>query len=143
MRIADYASVLSLWKETEGVGLNESDSRAGIGRYLRRNPGMSVVAIHRGAIVAALLCGHDGRRGYLHHLAVKRKWRGRGIARAMVSRCMAMLRDAHIDKCNLFLLADNEVGHAFWNAIGWRVRKDLLLVQRPTKASVRFEQGSC
>ena len=77
LRIADYEAVLRLWQDTEGVGLNESDDRCHVRIYLRRNPGMSFVAQHGGEIVGAVLCGHDGRRGYLHHLAVAKAHRKR------------------------------------------------------------------
>src|ERR1044072_5842919 len=41
MTMADYDEVLRLWETTEGVGLNESDSRPAIAAYLKRNRGMS------------------------------------------------------------------------------------------------------
>lgn len=70
MRLADFDEVLALWQRTEGVGLNESDTRENIASYLQRNPGMSFVARDPdGKLIGAVLCGHEGRRGYLHHLA--------------------------------------------------------------------------
>ena len=46
MAADDYDEVLRLWRDTEGIGLHEdeADSRAGIARYLERNPGLSSVA---------------------------------------------------------------------------------------------------
>ena len=69
-RIKDYDAVFALWRRSEGVGLNESDTRAAIASFLRRNPRHSFIAEKQGRIIGAVLCGHDGRRGYLHHLAV-------------------------------------------------------------------------
>lgn len=66
-RIEDFDAVIALWRRTEGVGLNESDTRRAITAYLRRNPKLSFVAEKDGRIIGAVLCGHDGRRGYLHH----------------------------------------------------------------------------
>jgi hypothetical protein len=37
MTLADYDEVLHLWQSAEGVGLNESDTRRAIARYLKRN----------------------------------------------------------------------------------------------------------
>jgi ribosomal protein S18 acetylase RimI-like enzyme len=134
--IADFEPVLALWKATEGVGLNESDTPEAIARFLDRNPGLSLVATDAtGEIIGAVLCGHDGRRGYLHHLAVAKSARGRGLGRALVQRCLDQLRALGIAKCNLFLLAHNESGRAFWLHEGWSVRDDLVVVQRFTDQS--------
>lgn len=143
LRLADFAEILALWKRTEGLGLNASDRREAIGRYLRRNPGLSLVATVRGRIIGTLLCGHDGRRGYLHHLAVARRWRRRGVGRKLVTACLTKLRAEGIPKCNLFLFSSNRAGQAFWRHLGWNVRPDLLLVQRETAAAIRPDCSSC
>jgi N-acetylglutamate synthase len=135
--------VHAIWKKAEGVGLNESDSREAVGRYLRRNPGLSQVAVSGGKVVAAVLCGHDGRRGYLHHLAVVREWRRMGLGRALVAACLDGLRREGIPKCNLFLFASNRGGRVFWKRLGWSVRADLRLVQRGTTSSSRSARKSC
>ena len=142
-RLADYAAVFALWKKTEGIGLNESDTRAAIRRYLRHNPGLSLVATAGGRIVGAVLCGHDGRRGYLHHLAVARSWRRCGVGRSLVSACLDRLRAEGIPKCNLFLFASNLPGKAFWRRLGWSVRADLRLVQRRTAVAAGECRTSC
>ena len=82
MRLEDYDELVVFWKGKEGVELNESDEREEMGRYLVRNEGLSLVVREEGRIVGAILCGHDGRRGYLHHLAVEVGYRGKGIAGA-------------------------------------------------------------
>jgi ribosomal protein S18 acetylase RimI-like enzyme len=139
LRIADYGEILALWKKTEGIGLGESDSREAVGHFLKRNPGLSLVAVADARVIATLLCGHDGRRGYLHHLAVAKKWRRKGIGGKLVAACLAKLREQDIPKCNLFLYASNSSGNAFWRRLGWDVRADLRLVQRGTTAA----PGSC
>ena len=96
MAIADYAEVNALWRATEGLGLSESDEREPIAANLDRNPGMSFVAVNGDCIVGAVLGGHDGRRGYLHHLAVTPGWRRRGIGRALVETSLAQLKAAGI-----------------------------------------------
>jgi len=63
MKLSDYEEVLRLWQDSEGVGLNESDTRPAIAAYLKRNRGMSYVARDGKLLVGAVLCGHDGRRG--------------------------------------------------------------------------------
>jgi ribosomal protein S18 acetylase RimI-like enzyme len=133
--LRDFRAVHALWAGIEGVGLNESDTRPAIAVFLRRNRGLSLVATSGGRMVGAVLCGHDGRRGYLHHLAVLPEFRRRGIGRKMVATCLGSLAAAGIQKCNLFLFADNRRGAVFWQRGGWKARGDLKVLQRTTKRS--------
>jgi putative acetyltransferase len=130
----DYAAAYALWEATEGVGLNESDTAPAIAAFLDRNAGLSAVAVTAdGELVGAVLCGHDGRRGYLHHLAVARPFRRRGVAGALLDHCFAALAAAAIPKCNIYLDADNAPGQAFWLHNGWQVRENLRLVQKSVR----------
>jgi len=134
MGIRDFPEVHALWQHTEGVGLTESDSRENVAKFLRRNPGMSFVARCGRELVGAVLCGHEGRRGYLHHLAVATKHRGKGIGTNLVESCLAALHSAGILKCNLFVYENNAAGQEFWQKIGWAKRPDLRLMQTPTRS---------
>ena len=126
--IADHPAAVDLWQATEGIGLSTSDSRANMAAYLIRNPGMSFVACAREDVVGAVLCGTDGRRGYLHHLAVRPGYRGRGIGRELVARCLQALKKSGLPKCHLFLFRENRSGRRFWEKIGWSLRTDLDVV---------------
>ena len=134
MVASDYDEALALWQACEGIGLNESDTRSGVTSFLERNPALSRVVRTRDGnrLVAAVLCGHDGRRGYLHHLAVSSAHRRRGLGRWIVVDCLRALQDAGIPKCNLFLYADNHAGREFWLREGWSARTDLVVIQRST-----------
>lgn len=121
----DLEAALALWSESEGIGLGESDSAKHLARFLLRNPGSSWVAVRDGHLVGAALCGHDGRRGYIHHLAVASSERRTGIGRALVERCLANLRQAGILKCHIFVFAANPFGELFWGSTGWQRRDDL------------------
>ena len=57
-------TVRALWATCEGLGDGPGDSEAGLTRFLARNSGLSQVVLEDGAIVGAVLCGHDGRRGF-------------------------------------------------------------------------------
>ncbi len=128
--LSDYDEVIHLWQNTEGVGLSAADSAERIAIYLLRNPGLSFIARAGGGLIGAVLCGHDGRRGYLHHLAVTPEWRGKGVGKALVGRCLDALREAGIDKCHLFVYEGNHAGRAFWAHEGWQERVDLVLMSR-------------
>jgi putative acetyltransferase len=124
----DYDEVYQLWQSCEGIGLSEADAPDQIQRYLERNPGCSFVARKDGQIVGAVLGGHDGRRGYLHHLAVHPAARKMGIGRRLAETALGELHDQGIDRVHIFVYADNQVGIAFWEKNGWRLRSNLVLM---------------
>lgn len=128
--MGDYDEAIALWQRTEGIGLSSADTRERIAIYLERNPGLSFVAWAGGELIGAVLCGHDGRRGYLHHLAVAKEWRGKGVGRALTSASLAGLKALDIDKCHLFVYSDNQAGREFWTHEGWKERHDLMLVSK-------------
>ncbi len=134
-----YDTVFTLWKECEGIGLSQADSRESIQGYLERNPNMSFVATSGDAVVGAVLCGHDGRRGYIHHLAVHPNYRRRALGRRLVQHSLAGLARDGIQKCHLFIMNHNQAGIAFWKSVGWTPRNDISVIskniepERPTR----------
>ena len=130
MTIADYDAVYAVWKVSEGIGLSDADSREGIKHFLERNPGLSYVALDGKQIVGAALCGHDGRRGYIHHLSVVKDHRRQGIGRSLVSRCMFALMQIGIAKCHLFVFDANQDAIEFWNKVGWTERVELMMMSQ-------------
>lgn len=129
-KIIDYQKVISLWKSCKGIGISSADSKDRVQAYLRQNLGMSFVAKYQKEIVGAVLCGHDGRRGYLHHLAVHPAYRNQGIGRSLVERCVTALQRIGIQKCHLFIFNSNIEGIQFWEKIGWSPRNDLEIVSK-------------
>lgn len=132
MEIEDYDLLIDLWKSAEGIGLSEADSRDNIANFLQRNSGFSFVAQKDTEIVGAILCGHDGRRGYLHHLAVRKNHRLKGLGKELVQRCLIRLKIAGIDKCHIFVFQDNREGKEFWSKNGWQTRYDLNIMSKHT-----------
>jgi len=130
MGIEDYESVYRLWGNVEGIGLSDADSKEGIKRFLERNPGLSFIAADGAQIVGAALCGHDGRRGYIHHLAVANAYRRQGIGKSLVGRCMYALMRIGIAKCHLFVFDDNQEAIRFWNKVGWTERVELMMMSQ-------------
>lgn len=135
MTLADYDDVLRLWQNAEGVGLGESDTRPAIGSYLKRNRGMSFVAREGGELVGAILCGHDGRRGCLYHLAVAPSHRRKGLGTKLVDRSIAELQRCGILICNIFVYNHNADGERFWRKNGWKKRRDLCMAQKALRSS--------
>ena len=127
---ADYDAVMSLWSGQDGVGLSGADEPKSIAVYLGRNEGLSLLAERGSTVVGAVLCGHDGRRGYLYHLAVTPRWRGKRIGTLLVEGACEQLARSGIAKCHIFVYAGNSAGHAFWEACGWERRSDLVVYSR-------------
>ena len=130
MTIEDYGNVFDLWQVSEGVGLSDADSLENIRQYLDRNSGMSFVALMDDKIVGAVLAGHDGRRGYIHHLAVHPDCRKQGIGRNHVDHCLKALIDTGIRKCHIFIFNDNVAGIEFWKSVGWTPRSDIGVISK-------------
>src|SRR5262245_48726841 len=107
MTMADYDSAVALWRDCDGIGLSDADSREGIRRFLRRNPGLSVVAEVKGSLIGAALGGHDGRRGFIYHLAVAAPHRRTGVGRKLAKACLDRLRAQGIQKCHLVVFGRN------------------------------------
>jgi N-acetylglutamate synthase len=125
MTIEDYDPVIELLTATSGVRLRDADSREATARYLERNPGLSFVAFVEGVIAGCVMCGHDGRRGYLQHLAVSQPHRRLGIGSALVEACLAKLESLGIHKTHIDVLVENERAHDFWRRQGWQKRDDI------------------
>lgn len=130
MTINDYDYVVELWNKIEGIGLSEADSKENISKYLDRNNGLSFVAEKDNKILGAVLCGHDGRRGFIHHLAVYKEYRMNGLGKSLIMGCENKLRQEGINKCHLFVFKDNENGSKFWSEIGWQKRDDLNIMSQ-------------
>jgi len=130
MRIDDYNEIYELWRNTSGVGLSDADKKENIEKFLTRNKGLSFVCRHEGKIIGTIMCGHDGRRGYIYHVAVAENYRGKGIGRRLVEMCLERLKSEGIDKCHLFVYPDNAIGNAFWTSMGWQKRDDIFVYSK-------------
>ncbi|MDL2186389.1 GNAT family N-acetyltransferase [Pseudomonas sp. ChxA] len=125
MQAGDYDAVLELMQNTPGISLRDADSREATARYLVRNPQMSFVAEAEGRVIACVMCGHDGRRGYLQHLLVLPDYRRQGIAQALVERCLSALEQQGIHKCHLDVFKTNTHAAEYWQGQGWTLRTDI------------------
>ena len=140
MQIEDYDSVYALWISTPGMGLNNlDDSREGIAKYLKRNPTTCFVAEAEGKCVGVIIAGHDGRRGYIYHMAVAEAFRRRGVGTALSERCLAALKEQGIHKVALLAFRRNEAGNAFWERQGFTLREDVNYRNRELTPLVRID----
>ncbi|MGM9616338.1 GNAT family N-acetyltransferase [Butyricicoccus sp.] len=112
---------IAFWQQIEGVHLhtNGEDTQEGIQAYLLRNPDCSYIAVENGTIVGAVLAGHDGRRGFINHLAVHPSYRKQGIGTALMHLTEQAFCRNGMHKCALFVLKENTKAAEFYQNIGW------------------------
>ena len=126
MTIQDYEKVYELWMSCKNMGFNDiDDSKEGISRFLERNPNTSFVAIENEKLIGIILGGHDGRRGYIYHLAVNENYRKNGIGSELVKNCLDAFKQEKISKVALLVFKYNEVGNSFWEKQGFILREDI------------------
>lgn len=130
MTIEDYEEVIELWKSSDGVGVSEADSRLSFANHIERHPGLNFVALSDDSIIGAVLCGHDGSRGYIHHLAVRPDFQGKSLGRNLAAMCQRALKQIGINRCHLFVFGTNSGSIKFWEKTGWTERKDLIVMSK-------------
>ena len=127
LAIEDYDKVYQLWTNTKGMGMRSlDDSFEGIEKFLKRNPTTNYIAQVDDKIIGVILCGHDGRRGYIYHTAVNSYYRGNGIGRKLVNTVLEALRKEEINKVALVVFDSNDLGNKFWQSLGFDKRDDLI-----------------
>jgi N-acetylglutamate synthase len=117
--INDYDGALELWQRVEGLELAEGDDKEGVAQFLARNPGLSRVATDGLAIMGVALCGHDGRRGHIYHLAVDPAYQGRGLGKRLLDECLDGLRRTGLKRVIIMVADDNPSGREFWKRSGY------------------------
>jgi len=140
MTTDDYEGVYRLWLNTPGMGLNTTDdSGEGIQKYLDRNPNTCFVAERDREVIGVILSGHDGRRGFIYHAAVKVSERGSGIGSRLVDTAMSALEKEGINKVALVVYGRNESGNVFWEKCGFTVRDDLVYRNKNINELIHLE----
>jgi ribosomal protein S18 acetylase RimI-like enzyme len=117
--INDYDAAIDLWQRVEGLEIAEGDDREGIAQFLARNPGLSRVATDGSAIVGVALCGHDGRRGHIYHLAVDPAYQRRGLGKRLLDESLEDLRRIGVKRVIIMVADDNPSGREFWKRSGY------------------------
>lgn len=124
----------------QNMGFNDvDDSREGIGRFLERNPDTCFVAEDGQRIAGVILGGHDGRRGFIHHLAVAGDYRRQGLGTGLVEACLEAMKAQQISKVALLVFKYNDDGNAFWEKQGFTVREDLNYRNRALRDLIRID----
>jgi len=127
-RLEDYSAVISLWQDA-GLELNRSDSFEGLKRKLERDADLFLVAEDDGQILAAIMAGFDGRRGWVYHMAVHPFGQGRGWGKKLLEELENRFRAKGCEKVNLLVEPSYLQVVAFFERLGYR-RDDLIFMEK-------------
>ena len=90
-------------------------------------------------VVGVILSGHDGRRGFIHHMAVAESHRRQGIASALLDHALTALKEEGINKTALLVFKRNEAGNAFWETKGFTTRNDVAYRNKALAELIRID----
>ena len=117
-RNSDKQAVISLWDEC-GLIAPQNDPAKDIDRKLKVNPELFLVGIDEGEIVASVMGGYDGHRGWINYLAVKPSEQRKGCGQLAMDAVETLLRQKGCPKINLQVRTTNESVIAFYEALGF------------------------
>jgi ribosomal protein S18 acetylase RimI-like enzyme len=125
---ADVATVIALWQAC-GLTRPWNDPAADIA--LARRGAHSTVLIGRdhGAIVATVMVGHDGHRGWVYYVATDPDRRAKGYGRAIMNAAEDWLRATGIPKLQLLVRRENSGVAAFYQSIGYEEAQTIVFAK--------------
>jgi ribosomal protein S18 acetylase RimI-like enzyme len=124
----DTEAVVALWEES-GLTRPWNDPRKDIARKLGVQREWFLVVEDEGQVVASVMAGYDGHRGWVNYLAVTPSHRGRGLARALMAEVERLLGNAGCPKVNLQVRTTNEAALGFYERLGYK-RDDAISLGR-------------
>ena len=125
----DQADVIALWVEC-ALLVPWNDPAKDVARKLQVGRDLFLVGISDGAVVATVMGGYDGHRGWINYLAVKPSEQGRGYGRQLMQGVEVLLKAMGCPKINLQVRAANTGIIDFYHAIGYANDKVVSLGKR-------------
>jgi len=114
----DESQVVALWHECE-LTRSWNDPRKDIARKLCVQRELFLVGTIGDQVVATVMAGYDGHRGWVNYLSVGLAYRSRGYASALMKRVEQLLREAGCPKINLQVRASNTPALEFYRHTGY------------------------
>jgi ribosomal protein S18 acetylase RimI-like enzyme len=114
----DEAALVALWEECR-LTRPWNDPHKDIARKLAVQPELFLVGVLKDHIVASVMAGYEGHRGWVNYLAVAPAFRGRGFGRAMMQHVEKALTERGCPKLNLQVRKSNDEAIAFYRHLGY------------------------
>lgn len=115
----DTEAVVALWERCE-LTRPWNDPRADIQRKLAVQPHLFLVGENEGAVIATVMAGNDGHRGWMNYLGVDPAQQRRGFGRQIVEAAIALLEAEGCPKINLQIRDTNRDAIAFYESLGFK-----------------------
>jgi ribosomal protein S18 acetylase RimI-like enzyme len=128
-RPSDEPEVIALWRCCELVR-PWNDPAKDIRRKLEVQSEMFLVGELEGEIVASVMAGYEGHRGWVNYLAVAPEHRRAGLGREIMAAAEHLLENAGCPKINLQVRATNLDALEFYRRLGYRVDEVVSLGKR-------------
>lgn len=128
-RPSDESGVVALWKAC-GLTRPWNDPHKDIARKLGVQPEWFLVGTEGEDIVATVMAGYDGHRGWVNYLAVAPAHRGLGHAKRLMQEVERLLFTAGVPKINLLVRAANPVVVEFYRRLGYAQDEAICLGKR-------------
>ncbi|MGH1357555.1 MAG: GNAT family acetyltransferase [Burkholderiaceae bacterium] len=125
----DRKQVVAIWEQS-GLTRAWNNPDLDIDRKQKVQPELFLVAEMDEQVVATVMSGYEGHRGWMNYLGVLPAYQRRGIARQLVSAVEALLTAQGCPKLNLQVRAGNAQAVAFYRAIGYQVDDSVSLGKR-------------
>lgn len=122
-----YEDVMQIWRDS-GISVGSSDKKDEIKRVLDKNPNLFLVGIIDSEVIAVVIGAFDGRRGYVHHLAVSPRYQNKGYGTLLMEELNKRFRNLDVHKVHLFIEKYNEDVINFYKKLGWEIRDDLIMM---------------
>jgi ribosomal protein S18 acetylase RimI-like enzyme len=128
-RAADEAAVVALWNAS-GLTVPWNDPRKDIHRKLQVQPELFLVGSLGDKLVAVVMAGYEGHRGWINYLAVAPAHRRKGLGRQMMQAAESRLLALGCPKINLQVRSGNAEVIAFYEHLGYRLDDVISLGKR-------------
>lgn len=125
----DETAVVALW-ETCGLTRPWNDPHKDIARKLTVQPELFLVGVTDDAVMASVMAGYEGHRGWMNYLAVAPRFRGRGLGRLLVLKVERLLLERGCPKVNLQVRATNLEAVAFYRRLGYAQDESISMGKR-------------
>ena len=126
---ADIEKTVQLWLDCD-LTRPWNDPRADIAQALKSGCAEILVATDKaGRILASVMVGDDGHRGWLYYVAVSPSQQGTGLGKRMIAAGEQWMAERGIQKSQLIIRAGNAKVRGFYESLGYGVQERVLMAR--------------
>ena len=117
--LKDEHAVISLWQEC-GLVVPWNDPKKDIERKLKVDADLFLVGELKDEIIASVMIGYEGHRGWVNYLAVSPNQQGNGFAKSLMIQAESLLLNLNCPKLNLQIRQTNLHAIGFYESLGYK-----------------------